>query len=296
MLLSPKDCKLFFILYPSLISHSSNVLGGIKGIKDLKSFLLASNEARAEARDALLKNLSLIDNFVEANPEGFKDEELQIVLSWKRFLQGDFFIIRDLNKYTVFLDTDKPSKAYGVLGLFNEIVDIVPLALPVYVKAVLLPWKGQIICDGQIESYGIHFGGGIRHQLNESYKLAKARGIITSLEPDWQPERKEPIAPKTPAISRLLKKCPKKVSEFKEFYGKPGEIYSGEKLKEIGVWDMKGKPPFKYDSILVYPNIIKGKWLQLYTKGDEIIQISVMDFMVWQKSNLRPRKGKSLIR
>lgn len=71
-----------------------------------------------------------------------------------------------------------------------------------YVQAVLLPFKGQVIYDGLMQSYSVFFGGGIKGDLKEQYMRAKQRGeIITTFDPkakqitkeiidvkDWQPE------------------------------------------------------------------------------------------------------------
>ena len=69
-----------------------------------------------------------------------------------------------------------------MFGLTDEIIEMMPCPPPVLVSAVLLPWKGQIVCDGLILIYNVMLGGGIRKNLKESYRQAKARGIITSLE------------------------------------------------------------------------------------------------------------------
>jgi len=78
---------------------------------------------------------------MEENPDGFRERELGYMSDWSLFVQGNFFVVRDLKKCTVFLAADDPSIAYGVLGLTDEIADILLPALPVLVKAVLLPWK-----------------------------------------------------------------------------------------------------------------------------------------------------------
>jgi hypothetical protein len=70
--------------------------------------------------------------------------------------------------------------------------------LPVWVEAVLLPFKGRIIYDGLLISRNIMFGSGIRGNLNETYQAAKQAGnIIESLEPGAKPEGKS--KPKKPA-------------------------------------------------------------------------------------------------
>ncbi|NIP27044.1 MAG: hypothetical protein GWN67_22230 [Phycisphaerae bacterium] len=182
MLLQPEDASLFISLYSSLIGFTAGRLGGVAGIVDVKTFNRASNNARAEARDKLLDHISLIDDFVEENPYQFPERALSNVLKWEHFISDKFFVERDLKNYTVFLNEGDPPKAYGVLGLTDEIIEMIPYPLPVFGSAVLLPWKGQIVCDGLILIYSVRLGRGIRKNLKESYQQAKAQGIITSLE------------------------------------------------------------------------------------------------------------------
>lgn len=182
MLLPPEDASLFISLYSSLIGFAAGRLGGVAGIFDAKTFYRASNNARAKARDKLLGHIALIDDFVDENPYQFPEKELSHVLRWEHFISGKFFVERDLKNYTVFLNDGDPPKAYGVLGLTDEIIEMIPYPLPVFVSAVLLPWKGQIVYDGLILTYNVMLGGGIRKNLKETYRQAKAQGIITSLE------------------------------------------------------------------------------------------------------------------
>jgi hypothetical protein len=182
MLLPPEEASLFISLYSSLIGFAAARLGGAAGIVDAETFRCASNNARAKARDELLGNITLIDDFMDENPHRFPEKELSNILKWEHFVSGHFSVERDLKDYTVFLDDGDPPKAYGVLSLTDEIIEMMPYPLPVFVSAVLLPWKGQIVCDGLILIYNIILGGGIRKNLKESYRQAKAQGIITSLE------------------------------------------------------------------------------------------------------------------
>ena len=182
MLLPPEEASEFILLYSSLIGFAAGRLGGIAGIVDAKTFHNASNNARAKARDKFLGNITLIDDFVDENPYQFPEKELSDVLKLKCFISGKFTIERDLKEYTVFLDDGELPKAYGVIGLTEEIIEMMPYPLPMFVSAVLLPWKGRIVCDGLILVYNVMLGGGIRKNLKESYRQAKAHGIIMSLE------------------------------------------------------------------------------------------------------------------
>jgi hypothetical protein len=140
-------------------------------------------EAR-KIRDVLWADDSLRESFISENPAGLSKDDLSLVDSWKYHLSGDFFIYRYLKKYTVFLLEGKPAQAYGVLGLASDIEEIVGPYLPVYVRAVLIPFDGRIIYDGLLAPYPIFFGGGFRADLNLTYRDIQERGgVISTLIP-----------------------------------------------------------------------------------------------------------------
>jgi len=297
MLISPEEAKLFFALYPSVIGFAADRSGGIEGIRDARTFRSAPNEAKVQARNHLLNNIQLTKDYMEENPDGFRERELGYMSDWSLFIQGDFFAVQDLKKYTVFLPADDSAKAYGVLGLTDEIVDVLPPALPVLIKAVLLPWKGQIIWDGLFSIYSISFGSGIRASIRESYRQAKAAGIITSLDPDWKPEKPTPAEkPKTPAIYRFLKKkCPKTVEEFKQKYGEPRMDLAGEAAREYSLWSIDGAPSIDADILMIYANIIRHQVLYVYAKEGKITCVSVVDPTDWSRNDFKPHEGQRLL-
>lgn len=194
MLLPPEDAALFLRLYPALLGFVAGRLGGVEGVRDLASFRACSLETKVTLRDRLYENLHLLDAYVNENPDGWSAAELEIMMAWRRALRGTFLALRDLKRFTLFLDEREPPRVYGVLGLTTELADMLPFPMPVMLQAVLLPWKGQIVCDGLIVPYNVILGGGIRRNAEESYRQAKAeRGIITSLEEVSRPESAAPI-------------------------------------------------------------------------------------------------------
>lgn len=268
MLLPPEDAALFLSLYPHLIAFAAGRLGGVEGIVDFASFRSASYAAKGKARDALLDNIGLIDAFVEENPDEFRETELAHVVLWRHFVRGDFIIEKDLASYSVFLTQTEPVRAYGVLALTDEFVDMLRSPLPALVRVVLLPWKGRIICDGLIGTFNVVFGPGIRARLRDTYCRAKAAGIIMSLEPGWRPELpKPPKIPQTPAIHRFLRrKCPATLEEFQQWYGPPASLLTGAPAREFGARRVDGTEILDFDTLAVYPNIIRNQVLYLYAK------------------------------
>jgi hypothetical protein len=195
MLLEPQDVELFFKLHRSLMFFVNQRLKVVP--EDLASpdaFAALSPQVRLKVRDALNAHVDLIETFVDENPAHLTSDELDIVGSWRHLVHGKFYVFRELKKFTVFLSTTSPAIAYGVLALSQPFEDLIGPYLPVLTQTVLLPFKGMIVYDGLMSSYNISFGPGIRRNLNQDFKEAKARhGIVTSL-----PMSDEPLPPKAP--------------------------------------------------------------------------------------------------
>jgi hypothetical protein len=177
------EVRLFYKLRPALAFYANQRLKLVPDeLADPRDYTFLPPEARMKVRDALHAQPALIDEFVRENPDHFTPQELEIVASWKHALVGKFYIFRYLKRHTIFLSLDTPHIAYGVLALGDPFEVVVGPYLPVLTNAVLLPFNDKIIYDGLMSSYRIHFGGGAKRNLNDSYREAKERlGIVTSL-------------------------------------------------------------------------------------------------------------------
>jgi hypothetical protein len=155
--------------------------------EDISSPMAYANlpvKTKIDLRNAIWKSPDLVDGYLQANPEGLGSKDIEIVQAWKGYVQDKFFILRHLQKYTIFIGSE--NKVYAVVGVFDNLRDIIPsYTLPQMVNTTLLPFKGQILFDGLLEGYNISFGGGIRSELDHTYLIAKQKGrIITNLEPE----------------------------------------------------------------------------------------------------------------
>lgn len=210
MQLLPEDAALFFKLMPALQVFANRQLQVIKNLGDVGQYQKISNESRVKLRNAVYKNPEIMEGFVRENPNGFLTDELEIVAGWKNFLAGDFYIERILKKHAIFIGDNR---VYGVLALtepFRHVLGGMPL--PVYVKTVLLPFKGKIIYDGLLEGYNIYFGGGVATSASNTYKAAKQQGrIIESLDLDREPPEPKIIVQKNwkPILDELSEKASK---------------------------------------------------------------------------------------
>ncbi|MBN2385585.1 MAG: hypothetical protein JXB85_01095 [Anaerolineales bacterium] len=188
MILSPADVQLFYKLMWGLQFYVNQQTGTIKGISTADDYARLSSEKKVKVRDLLWKRPGLMDDYIQANPDAFSADELEILRGWrKQFLKGTFYIFRHLKKGTLFIG-DK-NKVYSVVGLMTPFDEIVPgYALPQLVETVLLPFKGMIVYDGLFSGYNVIIGGNIRADLNRVYQVAKHKErILTSLDPASKP-------------------------------------------------------------------------------------------------------------
>jgi hypothetical protein len=187
MILDPDDCERFFKLHKALTLFVNRRLKIGKAPARSKGIVALPPEQRLKVRDALLEHLDLIDDFVEENPYNLDPDELTIVNSWKHLVAGEFYVLRFLKKYAVFLTAKEPTVAYGVLALSEPFEEVIDQPLPFFCKTVLLPLRERIVYDGLLSGYNLIIGSNMARDLNDAYNTTKKRyGVITSLP--WHPE------------------------------------------------------------------------------------------------------------
>ena len=211
MTLVLEDAKLFFELMWSLQYYVNQKHGFHKNIRSRDEYNKLPTEKKMEVRKTLWEQPELIEAYVRENPEGLERETLAIIEKWTRFVKGNFYIFRHLKKGSIFIGGD-PQQVYSVHGLLDDLDEIIPsYALPQMVQAILLPFKGIIIYDGLLQGYNVHFGGGIRSNLNQTYTVAKQKErIITTLELDAMTPKitkpKDSALPQLKALSATMAK------------------------------------------------------------------------------------------
>ncbi|HUE69475.1 MAG TPA: hypothetical protein VMP01_01190 [Pirellulaceae bacterium] len=184
MLLSPADAELFFKLLRGLMWYVNQQLQVVETTASgPDEFSNGPVEDRVKVREAFLENPQLLEKFVDENTLEFNDEELEIVAAWRDYQFGRFIVFRQLQKHAVFMTTQEPAAAYGVVALTDPIELLTGRRLPIFTECLLLPFRGRIVYDGLMNSFNISFGPGIRRSLNESYQRTKREsGIVTRLD------------------------------------------------------------------------------------------------------------------
>ena len=184
MRLPPEQVKRFYHVWFELLHYVHEQRNLAPNFPDTPMAMSISPDDALQLRNALWADDALRESFIATNPAGLPSADLALVASWKYRVDGIFFIVRHLKKYSVFLSQQPAAHAYGVLGLVSPIVEVVNYSPPVYTHAVLLPFEGQITYDTLLEPYSITFGPGIRSGVNDAYRNTQEReGIVTTLEP-----------------------------------------------------------------------------------------------------------------
>ncbi len=187
MRLPPAETERFYRIWFALLHDVNNHLHLVPSFPVAPGMESVSPEVTVQVRDALWAHDELRERFISENPAHLPPNDLALVASWRHRLDDLFIIFRSLSNYTIFLSQTAPEHAYGVLGLVSTIEETVPLPLPVYTRAVLLPWGRQIIYDSLLNAYNVVIGPGIRGELQDLYRnLQEREGIITSLLPQDQ--------------------------------------------------------------------------------------------------------------
>ena len=145
--LSEQEAKLFHKLMDSLLFFANKKLNVIKNCNTLDEFHRNNVEKTIPIRKKVFSDSTLIDEYVAVNPDNLPPDEIKIVLTWKRSLEDDFYIVKYEKEYALFLHS-KEQKAYGVKGIFDSFNEKFDGYAPVMLRIRLIPFNDALIYDG----------------------------------------------------------------------------------------------------------------------------------------------------
>ena len=141
------------------VGRKKNLIPASTTVEDFRRY---STDDKVPIRNAVYENIEMLDEYIYDHSENLSEEEKEIILDFKKFKKGTFYIIKLTKKYAYFFG-DK--YVYGVYALNDPFQMFFGNNLPIMVEAVLLPFKGKIVYDGMISSYRMSFGKGMRNSL-----------------------------------------------------------------------------------------------------------------------------------
>jgi len=248
MRLTEKEYYRFLRIHLSLIHFVGIEEGLIPKNMSLEKFKDTDIETKFPIRDSLYENPKYFDKFIKENSYDLSNEDLQVVDNFRHFKRGQFWLLKYLKKYSIFLDGDF---AYGVLALSDPFEWFFGNNLPIMVETVLLPFEGKIVYDGLMRSSNIIIGNNIASSLNNEYNVLKAKyGLITQLPIDEKIRKlensdettlialmksKSSIDHNWYEIEDLLEQNPSLENLYEQLWGKLNSRDKKKVLKRIGI-------------------------------------------------------------
>lgn len=178
MTLSEKDGKLFYELWFPLLDYVNEKCKVNKRVKNITNAKSLNPKEVKEIADVLWENVTLIDRYLEERGENLPEDHKEIIVGWKRRVQGNFIMERHLKKGTIFISEDeKVYQVSGIISSWEEMFFSVPL--PLFMKATFIPFRDVIISDGLVIPYSIAIGPNMKKQFRDVYMNAKKNGVVT---------------------------------------------------------------------------------------------------------------------
>lgn len=174
MRLEQSDAELFYQLWIPLLDFVNRKYRVRPDTKSIDQRQGVDVQVAKAVADYLWSHTEVIEEYL-ASAE-LPEEHAQIIASWKRCKPGRYILERHLKKGSIFISTEDMA-VYMVKGLFSAWEEMLGKG-PVLLDAVLLPFRDNIISDGLVMPYNIHFGKGYAESFKEEYMNAKRNQTI----------------------------------------------------------------------------------------------------------------------
>ena len=201
MTLPPAQFQLFFRMMRPLLRFSNqqlNLFPDLQGNAGPDGF---DKDRAIKARDALWENDLILNQFIQQNPAGLAQADLDTLKSWKYRRTGNFFIYKVLKKHGIFINQEGKQEVFEVKGLQNAFDELLPF-FPILVRTVLLPFEGEIVVDGLFTSHGISYlvGSPLQSRLQAVHTSSPSPFSI-----EWRREEKVYSSLEAPLLHSMEK-------------------------------------------------------------------------------------------
>lgn len=154
--LSDKECKQFYKLYFGLLDYVNKKLNIIPNLKIAPGNYLKSNQLFEVIHEFWNKKDEYIDEYCKVNPLKLTHRNLNSIQNFKYGIRDTFVLVLFEKNYTVI---NYEGINYMVKGLYDNMDEIVDVEkTPMIIETTLLPFEGQIIYDGLMNTSPISLG------------------------------------------------------------------------------------------------------------------------------------------
>ena len=183
MILAPHDAALFYRAWGALLTWVNDRRHIVPRFERPGPERGLEPALALPIRKVIWAEDGLREQFLVEGAAELPQAERDLIASWADRVSGSFVILRHLQNHTIFMG----KQVYGVVGIYSPLAEMFPY-VPMFVEAVLLPFRDVIITDGLIQSPGMQlsFGGGARRMFDAEYSEKAKSGVRTRLGPPAQ--------------------------------------------------------------------------------------------------------------
>ena len=183
MVLDKDEQKVFFGIYLQLIRWVNEEFRFYDDLLNRKQTAVDATKGNMVA-NKLFENPEWIDMYLHKNKRLSRNDRA-ILLEWRDyFILDAFCLIKNLKRFSIFMNTkDSQDILYGVVGITQPFSEMFPSKdLPMFLKTVLLPFKGKIISNGMFAISDKPIDSDSKEQIYSLYQKAKDNyGVKTTL-------------------------------------------------------------------------------------------------------------------
>lgn len=178
-LIAPSDAQDFLKLYIQLMHYAGRARGVIAADMSGPDFMATDLETKAECRDAIYDPEPLLEEFIHDAGDMLDDTQRTDLRGFARHVSGQFVIVEHLPEHSILMTSSDPATFYAVHSLTTDLAEMLPE--PMVIGAVLLPYRGVVLCDGLVTG-SVMVGPNMEAEFKERYAEAKANDtIVTAL-------------------------------------------------------------------------------------------------------------------
>lgn len=179
--LTGKECKILLNTHLGLLFFVGRKLKLFPLRTSFDEFLDIDIQIIFQCRLAVVKSESLIDDYLKLKSDQLTQEQIKIIMGFKKQITGHFVILKCLTDHAIFIDV-KSNKFYAVKALSDSFEDLFD-KFPVIIKTTILPFYDKIIYDGFFESPIMYVGSNMKKTFTKDYKQAtKQNDILLTIE------------------------------------------------------------------------------------------------------------------
>lgn len=180
MILTDEDAALFYRAWDALLTWVNDRRQIVPPFARPTREHPIDPQLASQIRDVVWAEDALREQFLAEGAVELGAAERDLIASWKHRVRGSFVIYNHLQKHSIFMS----DAVYGVRGIYTPLEMMFPYA-PIFVEAVLIPFRDVIITDGLLKTPPMHmtFGGGIRAMFKRQYSAARAAAQVRTRLP-----------------------------------------------------------------------------------------------------------------